>query len=229
MFIGHYAPALLAATDRRAPRLGALFLAAQFVDIAFFLFVLTGVEHMREVPGFTAMNPMDLYDMRFTHSLLGALGFAALWAVATRMLRGSWSSAWIGAAVVASHWLIDWLVHAPDLTLAGSGVRYGLGLWNHPMIAMPLELALTFGALAFYAARTRATGWLGHASLAALGLALVVLQMIDWLGPKTTVVLDPVPPSGPLTALVAYAVLAALATWVAASRRVKGRPAVTTL
>ena len=43
MFIGHYAPALVAATMPKAPRLGTLFIAAQLVDLAFFLFVLGGI------------------------------------------------------------------------------------------------------------------------------------------------------------------------------------------
>ena len=46
MFIGHWAPALAAAVvTRRQPRLGLLFIAAQFVDWIFFallLFVLAG-------------------------------------------------------------------------------------------------------------------------------------------------------------------------------------------
>ncbi len=60
MFIGHYAPALIAAAHPRTQRLGSLFLAAQLVDIAFFGFVLLGVERMRAVPDMTAMNAMDL-------------------------------------------------------------------------------------------------------------------------------------------------------------------------
>ena len=47
MFIGHYAPAFVAASSPKAQRLGALFVAAQLVDIAFFIFVLFGAEHMR--------------------------------------------------------------------------------------------------------------------------------------------------------------------------------------
>ena len=218
MFIGHYAPAFAAAASCRAPRLGALFVAAQLVDLAFFVFVLSGVEHMRETPGFTVMNSGDFYDMRFTHSLIGALGFAAAFAIVARLRRVTWAAAWIGAAVVASHWLLDLLVHAPDLTIAGVGRRYGFALWNRPTIEMPLELSLTFGALTFYAARTSARNWFGHLSLSLLAIALVAVQLVNWLSPQPTIVLDPIPPSIPLTALFAYAVLAALAWWVAATR-----------
>ena len=56
MFIGHFAPAFVAAaiTPER-PRLGLYFIAAQLVDWAFFAFVLVGVEHMRIVPGILSL------------------------------------------------------------------------------------------------------------------------------------------------------------------------------
>src|SRR3569623_3362126 len=87
MFIGHYAPAFVAATSRKSPRRGALFVAAQLVDIAFFTFLILGVEHLRMMPHATAMNGMDLYDMPWTHSLAGAIGWGVLFAVAIKLLR----------------------------------------------------------------------------------------------------------------------------------------------
>ena len=179
-------------------------------------------------PGHTAMNAGDFYHMPYTHSLIGTLAFAALWAIGTRVLRGSWSGAWIGAAVVASHWLLDLLVHSPDLTLLGGGRRYGFGLWNYPSIAIPLELGLAFGALAFYAAKTRARGWQGNVSIATLAIALLALQAINWLTPQPKTVIDPVPAATPITALLAYGLFAALAWWVAVTRSRAG-PRVTTV
>ena len=218
MFIGHYAPALVAASFPRAPRLGALFVAAQLVDLAFFTFALLGVEHFRLTPEATVTNALDLYDLPYTHSLLGTLGFAAAWALGTRLLGGGHRAAWLGAAVVASHWPLDWLVHAPDLTLLGAGPRHGLALWNWPLIEMPLELGLVALALVFYASRTRARDWSGHTALLTLSLALLVAQLVAWLEPQPTVTIDPAPASASLLALVAFTVLAALAAWCARTR-----------
>ena len=229
MFIGHYAPAFVAASLRRSPRLGAMFVAAQFVDLFFFLFVLLGVERMREVPGHTIMNPGDFYHMPYTHSMIGTLGFAGLWALVVRLRRGDWRLARIGAAVVASHWLLDLIVHAPDLTLLGIGRRYGLALWNDPAVAMPLELGLTALALTFYVSRTRAVGVTGHVALAALVLALLAFQGVHWFAPQPTRIVDPVPASVPLTALVAYAILTALAWWTGATRAMRTGPRRSTL
>jgi hypothetical protein len=43
--------------------LWVLFLAVQFLDVLWGIFVLLGVEKVRIVPGITATNPLDLYYM----------------------------------------------------------------------------------------------------------------------------------------------------------------------
>ena len=224
MFIGHYAPALVAATLRRKPdrglTLGPLFIAAQLVDIAFFGFALIGVEHYAIQPWFTTMNPFDLYDVRWTHSLLGTLGWAAAFALVVRAIGGSQRAGWIGAGVVASHWLLDLLSHSPDLTLAGGVTRYGLGLWNHPYIEMPLELGITAAALTCYANRTRAVDWRGKAALGLLAVALAGFQLVDWLRPQPHEGIDPAPAATSLTALAVYLILTVFAWWTASSRQV---------
>lgn len=218
MFIGHYVPALLAAAHPRAPRLGTLFVATQLVDLAFFAFALLGIEHFRLVPGFTVTNAFDLYDLPYTHSLLGTLAFAAGWALVARPVGSSWTAAYIGAAVVASHWFLDLLVHPPDLTIAGIGPRHGLGLWNRPQVEMPLELGLVAVALIFYASRTRAAGRAGDLPLWLLTATLFAAQMAHWRTPQPSSVIDPPPASLPLIALAGYAALAGLAWWATARR-----------
>jgi hypothetical protein len=222
MFIGHYAPAFVA-TSAKSPRLGALFVAAQLVDIAFFSFLILGVEHMRLTPLATTMNAMDLYDMPWTHSLVGAIGWGVAFAIVVKLLRGSWTAGAIGGAVVVSHWLIDLLVHRPDLTLAGSPPKLGLGLWNHPAIEIPLELAFAFGGLAFFVSRTRAIGPAGRWSPWALALGMAVLQAINWAAKQPTAV-APAPAATGWLGLFAYGVLVALAWWVARTRTLTRSP-----
>ncbi|RYY36977.1 MAG: hypothetical protein EOP59_14145 [Sphingomonadales bacterium] len=212
MYIGHFAPALAAsAASPEAPRLGTLFVAAQLVDLAFFAFAIVGVEHMRVVPGITAMNPMDLYDMPFTHSLLAT----ALWSggfglIVWRLCRSVAAGAW-AALVVAAHWFLDLLVHRPDLTLAGHPPKLGLGLWDWPLVEMPLELGLTGLAFWFFLSRTR-----GPVGPPLIMLAVMLLfQAINWFGPQP----DAYSVALPLTALVSYAILIALARWVGTTRR----------
>ena len=225
MFIGHYAPAFVAAAHPRAPRLGTLFVAAQLVDIGFFSLVLLDTEHLRLRPGISAMSPFDFYDMPYTHSLLGGLLWAALFGGLLWALSRDRTTALIGGAVVLSHWFVDLIVHVPDLTLFGAPPKLGFGLWNHPAVAMPLELGLTYAAFVLYLLRTR--GVRPGARLAAGLLALVMLtvQVVNWFGAEPTAP----DASLPITALAAYAALALLACWVGMTRRSTapaGTPAV---
>jgi hypothetical protein len=212
MFIGHFAPAFAAAAlSSRSPKLGTLFVAAQLVDWGFFSLALIGVEKMRVEPGATAMVPFDLYHMPYTHSLLGS----AAWAVGFALIVALWQRNAVGGIiaglVVMSHWLLDWLTHAPDLTLAGSPPAYGLGLWDRPLVAMPLEVGITLGAFFLYLARTR--GPAGQPIV--LLVAMLGLQGFNWFAPHPA-------EAGPflyLQALIAFAVLTALAWWVGENRQ----------
>lgn len=217
MFIGHFAPALIVAARPKAAGLGTLFVAAQLVDIGFAALLVPGVEAMRIVPGITAMNPMDLHHMPYTHSLLGAsiwaMIFGGLLWFATKRKEAA-----IGTAlVVVSHWFIDLLVHIPDLTLHGMPPKLGLGLWNHPLIAMPLEILLIGGAFLYYLRRTKAPG--GNRRLWILGSLLAFAQAVDWFGPKEPAY----SPAIPATMLFAYALLAGTAAWAGANRRLVSR------
>ena len=204
MFIGHWAPALVVAAKRKVPGLGTLFIAAQLIDWAFFLFVLLGVEKMRLNPAISAVSPLDLYYMPYTHSLLGALVFGGGTTVVVWSLSKDLGGALLAGAVVVSHWLLDLLVHVPDLTIAGSPPKLGFGLWNYPAIEMPLELAITFGALWLYARARRPA----MNRVAVLGGLLLALQLFNWFGP----VAPEVTPGTSFLALLAYG-LVTLAGW----------------
>jgi hypothetical protein len=205
MFIGHFAPALLAATHKDAPRLPVLFIAAQLVDWAFFGLLLTGTEAMRVTLGISVMNPMDLYHMPYTHSLLGTVAFGIGLGTLTWLLTRNRNAALIGGAVVVSHWFLDWLVHVPDLTWAGQPPKLGLGLWNYPMIEMPLELALIGGSLWLYA-RTRNPK---RVPLFILAGVMLALQMFNWFGP-----VEPNVTTGTsLLAFVAFGLITLAAYW----------------
>lgn len=217
MFIGHFAPALIAAARPRAAGLGTLFVAAQLVDIGFAILLIPGIEAMRIVPGITAMNPMDLHHMPYTHSLLGALIWAAVFGAVVWFATKRKEAAIGAALVVASHWFIDLIVHIPDLTLYGMPPKLGLGLWNHPLAAMPLEILLIGGAFLYYLRRTAAPQ--GNWRLWLLAGLLVFAQAVDWFGPKEPAYSLAVP----ATMLFAYALLAGTAAWAGANRQLAVR------
>jgi hypothetical protein len=211
MFIGHFAPAFVAAAvSPRSPQLGTLFVAAQLVDWGFFTLAMFGVERSRVDPEASVMVPLDLYHMPYTHSLLGAGIWATVFLIIVALLQRNLVAGALAGVVVISHWFIDWLVHVPDLTIDGTPPKLGLGLWNYPWIAMPLELGLTLGAFWFYLRRTR--GPVGPPAVL-LGVMLL-FQAIQWFGPapeNAGLFLN-------LQALFAFAIMTGLAVWVGENR-----------
>ncbi|MEM1052009.1 MAG: hypothetical protein AAGI28_07935 [Pseudomonadota bacterium] len=185
-------------------------MAAQLIDWGFFALAMIGIEKLRIDPQATVMVPLDLYYYPFTHSLLGtgvwALGFGIIIAIWHRdSLAGLLST-----LVVVSHWVLDWIVHRPDLTIAGGDATYGLGLWNHPALAVPLELGITLSAFLFYIRRSR--GPIVQPLI--LMIVMLGMQALNWFGSK------PVEASFGLyfEALFAFAVLTVLAMWVGKNR-----------
>ncbi|MFN8543671.1 MAG: hypothetical protein U0807_05635 [Candidatus Binatia bacterium] len=192
MLVGHYAPAFVAKGIAPRVPLWTLVAAVQLVDIAWGLLVLLGVEQVRIVPGLPS-NPLDLVYMPYTHSLLAAVGWSALAFVLGRLVLGAGGGAIVLALAVASHWVLDLVVHRPDLPLAFGPERLGLALWNRPVLAYVVEVGLLASAVAFWASRCRPAG-LARRTATRLVAALVVVQ--------TLVVFVPLPPSIPVPVIV---------------------------
>lgn len=151
MFLGHYAVALAAKKAVPKISLGTLFVAAQFVDLLWPLFLLLGLEHVRIDPGNTAVTPLDFYDYPITHSLIGAVGWSVLLGGVFYALRREIRSALIIGAVVFSHWLLDFITHRPDLPLGLGGEQmFGLGLWNSFAGTLIVEVGFFAGGIALY-------------------------------------------------------------------------------
>ena len=174
MFIAHYAVAL--AAKKAAPRvsLGTLFLSVQLADLLWPVFLLLGLEHVRIAPGNTVVTPLDFYDYPITHSLVGALAWSVLFGAVYFLIRRYPKGAWIVGAGVLSHWILDLLVHRPDLPLIpGGAARVGLGLWN----SLPATLILEFGFfIAGVVLYSRATAPMDRTGRYALW-ALLVLEV----------------------------------------------------
>jgi hypothetical protein len=181
MLAGHYSAALLG--KALAPRLPLwmLALAVQLVDVLWACFVLTGIEHLRIDPSL-ASNPLDLYHMPYTHSLVGVLFWAGLAGAACFLWRGERLASLVLAGAVASHWPLDWLVHRPDLLLWSGSAKHGLALWNFPALALGLEASLLAGS-AWILMRSPEGARLRPA-LVRIVSALLALQILLALGPQ---------------------------------------------
>jgi hypothetical protein len=129
-----------AATQSSVP-LWALMLATQLLDVFFVVFVLLGIESFGSGSGY-GEGTINAY---YSHSLLGAL---LITLVAGALAWRAWGQrvGLILAGVVFSHWLLDLLVHRPDLPILpgnlGNLPLLGFGLWNLAVVSASLELLL---------------------------------------------------------------------------------------
>lgn len=211
MFTGHYGPGLAIRAARPAIPLWLLFIAVQLVDIAWAGLVLAGIEKVRIVPGITAASPLDLYYMPYTHSLVAALLWSLIAGVVCKVAFRwpTWTlAAWVGAAVF-SHWLLDLLVHRPDLPVYDDSMKLGFGLWNFPVIALGLEVAVLFGGLWLYLRRTVARNAVGRYGPVVFVASMLTIQIVTSASPP--------PPSVnamAMSALGAYLVFALVAGWI---------------
>jgi membrane-bound metal-dependent hydrolase YbcI (DUF457 family) len=210
MFIGHFAVAFAAKPAAPQASLGTLFLACEWVDLVWPVFLLAGLEHVEIRPGVTAFTPLDFVHYPWTHSLLMTAAWAAVFGLVNFSVTRDRKAALVLGAVVLSHWFLDFLVHRPDLPLApGSETRWGLGLWNSIAATLLLEGVLFGAALAYYVRRTRALDRIGRWGLGGLIAFLGAAYLGAAFGPR--------PPSFEAIAwagLVGGALTAFLGYWV---------------
>jgi len=176
MFVGHFGVGFGAKAAAPKTSLGTLFLAAQFVDLLWPTLLLVGLERVAIAPGITRVTPLDFTHYPISHSLLAVLiwgvGFGAVYSLLRRYPRG----AWVCGLAVVSHWLLDLVVHRPDLPLApGLPVLVGLGLWNSLPITLFVELGVFVIGVGLYVRTTAAIDRVGSIALWSLvGFLLLV-------------------------------------------------------
>jgi membrane-bound metal-dependent hydrolase YbcI (DUF457 family) len=164
MFIGHYAVALAAKRASPATSLGTLVAAAATLDLIWPALVLAGIERVAIAPGATVVTPLDFQYYPWSHSLLMSLVWAGLFGAMYFYKRRLLLGAAVVASLVVSHWILDAVVHRPDLPLLPGGeARIGLGLWNSLLGTLVVELALFAIGMVLYlrasAARDRIGTW----------------------------------------------------------------------
>ena len=93
------------------------------------------------------------------------------------------------AALVISHWFLDWITHRPDMPLYPGSGTFGLGLWNSVPATLAIELPMYATGLWIYARTTRSRDAKGRWGFWTLAAFLAVVYVGNILGPPPPSVL----------------------------------------
>lgn len=217
MFIGHYAIGLSGKQIDKRPSLGTMFMAVQWLDLVWPVLVLAGVEKVSIDPGNTVLTPLNFEYYPWSHSMLMAIAWGALFGLVYYARTKNSRGAWLLLFLVFSHWILDWITHRPDLQWTPfSEARTGLGLWNHKWAEIAIETGLFLIGIFIYIKVTRAKYSSGNWSLWALVIFLLAIHFMNAFG-------DP-PPNVEIVAWMGLSqwLLVAWGYWIDSVRRERG-------
>jgi len=227
MFIGHYGPAIWDTQRGHGMPIVTLwqgFLAVQFEDIIWAILVIFGIEGSG-----TSVDGMPIFHIPWSHSLLSTLLLAAFAGSMFRLLKPSagMRGFWVIAVLVFSHWVLDLIVHRPDLPLYPGGSQLlGLGFWNFPIAAYILEMGLVFAGFLFWQKVTVAKHkkytiaiWVFFAAMAALQAYVILLPGLAVQAGTFDASVGPQGAALGVTTLIIFFGMAAIIGWIE-----KGRP-----
>lgn len=184
MFIGHFGVGFGAKKYAPGISLGFLFLAAQFLDLLWPSLLLLDIEHVTISPGITRLTPLDFYDYPVSHSLLTVAGWGILLGMLCWLVTKKMKYAVIIFICVISHWILDLLMHRPDLPLMpGNSQKAGLGLWNYPLAAHIIEGLIFIAGVIMYYKTSSAKNKFGKYGLTSLVVLLAIIQIANMTSP----------------------------------------------
>ncbi len=189
MFVGHYSVAFAAKSEKNKIPLWVLFIAVQFLDYIWATLVLRGIEKLRVIKGFTAGSMLDSYFHPYSHSLITAMLWSSVAAIAYKTvcsrhgcLYRKYAALIVGLAVF-SHWVLDLIAHPRDLAIYDNTWKVGFGLWNYRDPEFALEIALLAIGIVLYLTRN-AMPAIRKIAVIAFGVALAVIQVGDTYVPR---------------------------------------------
>ena len=214
LFAGHVGAALAIGRAVRRINVGLFIFAALLLDVALWIFVLLGWESATIPADFAATHQAE-FVFPYSHGLLAGIAWSGFAGAAVILVspplkkRRLRCAGFVGAAVF-SHWLLDALVHVPELPLAGAeSTKVGFGLWQDMPVALTLEATIVVLGLWLFVpgATLSRTRKLGLIALCVLILGFTVAGMT----------VAPPPPSVAAmagSALATIIVVCAIAFWL---------------
>jgi len=184
MFIGHFGAGLASKNIDNRPSLGTLFFASQFIDLIWPLLLLIGIERVEIDPGNTAFTPLNFIFYPYSHGLLSVIIWALLVAVGYFIIKKKWQTAILLGFLVISHWLLDLIVHRPDLPLfPWESAKAGFGLWNSVLLTILLEGFIFLSGIYLYLRATKAVNKKGSIGFWSLIVFLIIIYIMNIIGP----------------------------------------------
>jgi hypothetical protein len=176
MFMGHYGPAVWDTQRGKGVPLIALwqaFLAVQAIDIVFAVLAIFGLE------GPVMKDGEPFSNIPWSHSLVTSIGISLVaGAIFWAFNRKAGAKGFLVITGLAfSHWILDLIVHRPDLPLyPGGELHLGFAVWNYPLIAFALEIGLLLFGFVYWMAVTKPKSILYSLAPMALFFFMCVLQ-----------------------------------------------------
>lgn len=206
MFIGHFAVGF--ASKRAAPKasLGVLLAAPLLPDLLWPVFLLLGCERIAITPNGNPLTSLTFISYPWSHSLLMDAVWAGLFGGIYYALTKYGRGAWVIAVGVLSHWVLDVVVHLPDMPLSPwTSTRLGFGIWNSVPATLAIEGVMFIAGAWLYSTGTAARDAIGRYAWWGLVLFIVVGYVMSLVGPP--------PPSVQALAWTGVIMGALMATW----------------
>jgi membrane-bound metal-dependent hydrolase YbcI (DUF457 family) len=187
MFIGHYAVGFAAKKASPGISLGWLFLAVQFLDLIWPTLLLLNIEKVDINHDPNQLTPLIFTSYPISHSLLMVIGWSILFGFIYWLIKKNIRYAVVLGMCVLSHWILDFIVHYPDLPLyPGNSPKVGLSLWGFPVIESIIELLMFITGVTIYLRITAAKNKIGTYVLWTLIVLLVGAFVANIFGPSPT-------------------------------------------
>lgn len=184
MFIGHFALGMAAKKVEPSVSLGTLFFAAQFLDLLWPTLLLLDAEHVLIQPGISKVTPLAFTDYPISHSLLAVLGWSLAFGAVYFFISKNMRASLLVGCLVLSHWILDAIVHIPDLPLyPGDSPKVGLGLWNSVPLTIITEGLIFVAGVILYINTRRGQGQKVSGWFWSLVVFLLVIHIMNLIGP----------------------------------------------
>lgn len=183
MFIGHYGVGLAAKGIDRKPSLGTLLMAAQFLDLIWPVFLISGLEKVKIEIGATKLTPLNFGYYPFTHSLGAVVFWGILFGLVYFLFKRNLKSSLLMFFLVVSHWIIDFIVQPHDIPLfPWIKNKLGLGIWNSPIVSISIEVLIFLVGAGIYIHRTHSKNEKGIIGVWSFLIFLLAMYIMNVFG-----------------------------------------------